>query len=116
MINMVPSIQGAMRDTVRQDQPRQREGVHKKLCDGRVFLQIIWPYRDDQNGSFFMMKLTPEEAVEVALLLWEYDRDGSIAIDNFIHREPQLSEKMAVNLIPKKLQRAYLAYLNRQKR
>jgi hypothetical protein len=34
---------------------------------------------------------TSEEAVEVELLLWEYDRDGSIAIDNFIHREPELS-------------------------
>jgi hypothetical protein len=70
----------------------------------------------DQNKSICMPKFTPEEAVEIALLLWEYDRDGRIAIDNFIHREPQLSEKVAVNVIPKKLQRAYLAYLNRQKR
>jgi hypothetical protein len=63
-----------------------------------------------------MPKFAPDEAVEIELLLWEYDRDGSIAIENFIHREPQLSEKMAINLIPKKLQRAYLAFLNRQKR
>jgi len=42
-----------------------------------------------------------EEAVEIELLLWEYDRDGSIAIDNFIHREPELSRRMAVNVIPK---------------
>jgi hypothetical protein len=62
-----------------------------------------------------MPKFTPEEAVEIELLLWEYDRDGSIAIDNFIHREPELSRRMAVNVIPKNLQRAYLAYLNRRK-
>jgi hypothetical protein len=60
-----------------------------------------------------MPKFTAEEAVEIALLLWEYDRDGSIAIDNFIHREPELGRRMAVNVIPKNLQRAYLAYLRR---
>ena len=31
---------------------------------------------------------TPDEEVEITLLLWEYERDGSIAIDNFIRREP----------------------------
>jgi hypothetical protein len=62
-----------------------------------------------------MPRFTTEEAVEIELLLWEYDRDGSFAIDNFIHREPELSRRMAVNVIPRNLQRAYLAYLNRQK-
>ena len=41
--DQIPSIQGAMRDTVRPDQPPQREGVHKKNCAGRFSLQIIWP-------------------------------------------------------------------------
>ena len=53
--------------------------------------------------------------MEIALLLWEYDRDGSIAIDNFIHREPELSGKVALNVIPKHLRRTYLAYLHRRK-
>jgi hypothetical protein len=88
----------------------------KNFATVAFFCKLYGRIGRDQNGSFFMLKLTPDEAVEVAVLLWEYDRDGSIAIDNFIHREPQLSEKMAVNLVPKKLQRAYLAYLNRQKR
>jgi hypothetical protein len=30
-----------------------------------------------------MPKFAPDEAVEIELLLWEYDRDGSIAIDKF---------------------------------
>jgi hypothetical protein len=62
-----------------------------------------------------MPKFTTEEAVEVELLLWEYDRDGSLAIDNFIHREPELSRRIAVNVIPRNLQRAYLAYLTQRK-
>jgi hypothetical protein len=62
-----------------------------------------------------MPKFTREEAVEIKLLLWEYNRDGSIAIENFIHREPELSRRLAVNVIPKNLQRAYLEYLNRRR-
>jgi hypothetical protein len=62
-----------------------------------------------------MPKFTAEEAVEIELLLWEYDRDGSIAVDNFFHREPELSRKIAVNVIPRNYQRAYLAYLQRRK-
>jgi hypothetical protein len=62
-----------------------------------------------------MPKFAPDEAVEIELLLWEYDRDGSIAIDNFIYRQPELSRRMAVNIIPKNLQRAYLSYLHRRK-
>jgi hypothetical protein len=62
-----------------------------------------------------MPKFTTEEAVEIELLLWEYDRDGSLAIDNFIHREPELSRRIAVNVIPRNLQRAYLAYLKQRK-
>ena len=62
-----------------------------------------------------MPKFTPEEAAEIELLLWEYDRVGSIAIYTFIHREPELSRRMAINLIPKNCQRAYLEYLNRRR-
>jgi hypothetical protein len=58
-----------------------------------------------------MPKFTSEEAVEIELLLWEYDRDGSIAIDNFIHREPELRGQRR----PQESQRAYLSYLNRRK-
>jgi hypothetical protein len=61
------------------------------------------------------VQFTAEEAVEIELLLWEYDRDGSIAVDNFFHREPELSRKIAVNVIPRNYQRAYLAYLQRRK-
>ena len=34
---------------------------------------------------------TPDEEAEIELMLWEYDRDGRIAIDNFFRREPELS-------------------------
>ena len=36
-------------------------------------------------------KFTPDEEAEIELMLWEYDRDGRIAIDNFFRREPELS-------------------------
>ena len=32
---------------------------------------------------------TPDEKAEIELMLWEYDRDGRIAIDNFFRREPR---------------------------
>ena len=38
---------------------------------------------------------TPDEEAEIELMLWEYDRDGRIAIDNFFRREPELSLRMA---------------------
>lgn len=38
---------------------------------------------------------TPDEEAEIELMLWEYDRDGSIAIDNFFRREPESSLRMA---------------------
>jgi hypothetical protein len=31
---------------------------------------------------------TPDEEAEIELMLWEYDRDGKIALDNFFRREP----------------------------
>ena len=48
-------------------------------------------------------KFTPEEAAEIELMLWEYDRDGSIALDTS-------------GIIPKKIQRDLIAFLNRRKR
>jgi hypothetical protein len=77
-------------------------------------MQINMALGNVQIGSDCMPRFTPEEAVEIALLLWEYDRDGGIAIDNFIHREPELSGKVALNVIPKHLRRTYLAYLHRR--
>ena len=56
-------------------------------------------------------KFTPEEAAEIELMLWEYDRDGSIALDNFFRREPDLSMRMASGIIPKKIQRDLIAFL-----
>ena len=61
-------------------------------------------------------KFTPEEAAEIELMLWEYDRDGSIALDNFFRREPDLSMRMASGIIPKKNKRDLIAFLNRRKR
>ena len=61
-------------------------------------------------------KFTPEEAAEIELMLWEYDRDGSIALDNFFRREPDLSMRMASGILPKKIQRDLIAFLNRRKR
>jgi hypothetical protein len=29
-----------------------------------------------------VLKFTPDEEAEIELLLWEYDRDGKIAIEN----------------------------------
>jgi hypothetical protein len=40
-------------------------------------------------------KFTPEEEAETELMLWEYDRDGQIAIENVFRREPELSLRMA---------------------
>ena len=40
-------------------------------------------------------KFTLDEAAEIELMLWEYDRDGRFAIDNFFRREPELSLRMA---------------------
>ena len=46
---------------------------------------------------------TPDEEAEIELMLWEYDRDGRIAIDNFFRREPELSLRMACGIIPKRI-------------
>ena len=42
------------------------------------------------------VKFTPEEQAEIELMLWEYDRDGHIAIENFFRREPELSLRRAI--------------------
>ena len=59
---------------------------------------------------------TPDEETEIELLLWEYDRDGGIAIDNFFRREPELSLKMAGGIIPKRIQRDLRAFLQALRR
>jgi len=61
------------------------------------------------------VKFTPEEQAEIELMLWEYDRDGHIAIENFFRREPELSLRMAV-VIPKRVQRDLIEFLKRRKR
>ena len=47
---------------------------------------------------------TPDEEVEITLLLWEYERVGDIAIDNFLRREPGLSLRMASGVLPVRVQ------------
>jgi hypothetical protein len=59
---------------------------------------------------------TPDEEVEIALLLWEYERDGAIAIDNFIRREPGLSLRMASGVLPVGVQRTIIEYIKKQRR
>ena len=60
-------------------------------CQG---LSIRDPALAAAVGGYYLRGMatnfTPEEEVEITLLLWEYERDGSIAIDNFIRREPGL--------------------------
>ena len=59
---------------------------------------------------------TPDEEAEIELMLWEYDRDGRIAIDNFFRREPELSVRMAGGIIPKRIRRDLMAFLSGLKR
>ena len=59
---------------------------------------------------------TPEEEVEITLLLWEYERDGNIAIDNFIRREPGLSLRMASGVLPVRVQQRIIEYIKKQRR
>ena len=61
-------------------------------------------------------KFTPDEEAEIELMLWEYDRDGRIAIDNFFRREPELSLRMAGGIIPKRIQRDLIAFLQELRR
>src|SRR3954452_14093278 len=42
-----------------------------------------------------MATFTPDEEAEIELMLWEYDRDGRIAIENFFRREPELSLRIS---------------------
>ena len=59
---------------------------------------------------------TPDEEAEIDLLLWEYDRDGRITIDNFFRREPELSVRMAGGIIPKRIQRDLSEFLQTLRR
>ena len=59
---------------------------------------------------------TPDEEVEITLLLWEYERDGNTAIDNFIRREPGLSSRMASGVLPVRVQQRIIEYMKKQKR
>jgi hypothetical protein len=58
----------------------------------------------------------PDEEVEITLLLWEYERDGDTAIDNFIRREPELSLRMASAMLPAPVQRRIIQYIKKQRR
>ena len=49
-------------------------------------------------------------------MLWEYDRDGRITIDNFFRREPELSLRMAGGIIPKRIKRDLIAFLQALRR
>jgi hypothetical protein len=59
---------------------------------------------------------TPDEEAEIELMLWEYDRDGRIAIDNFFRREPDLSLKMTDGIVPKRIKRDLRAFLQALRR
>jgi hypothetical protein len=59
---------------------------------------------------------TLDEEVEIALLLWEYERDGAMAIDNFIRREPTLGLRMASGVLPVGVQRTIIEYIKKQRR
>jgi hypothetical protein len=69
--------------------------------------------------SYFRVMATdfsPDEEVEITLLLWEYERDGNMAIDNFIRREPGLSLRMASGVLPMRVQQKIIEYIKKQKR
>ena len=59
---------------------------------------------------------TPDEEAEIKLMLWEYDRDGRIAIDNFFRREPDLSLRMTDGIVPKRIKRDLRAFLQALRR
>ena len=61
-------------------------------------------------------KFTPDEEAEIQLMLWEYDRDGRIAIDNFFRREPDLSLRMTDGIVPKRIKRDLRAFLQALRR
>ena len=61
-------------------------------------------------------KFTPDEEAEIELMLWEYDRDGRIAIDNFFRREPDLSLRMTDGIVPKRIKRDLRAFLQALRR
>ena len=61
-----------------------------------------------QRGRTF----TPDEEAEIELMLWEYDRDGRITIDNFFRSEPELAR----GIIPRRIQRNLMAFLQAPRR
>jgi hypothetical protein len=62
------------------------------------------------------MDFSLDEEVEITLLLWEYERDGNLAIVNFIRREPGLSLRMASGVLPMRVQQKIIEYIKKQKR
>jgi hypothetical protein len=69
--------------------------------------------------SYFRVMATdfsPDEEVEITLLLWEYERDGNMAIDNFIRREPGLSLRMASGVLPVRVQQRIIEYIKKRRR
>jgi hypothetical protein len=68
------------------------------------------------NSLTMTNKFTPEEEAEIELMLWEYDRDGKIAIDNFFRREPELALRMVSGVIPKRVRQDLIAFLKQRSR
>ena len=46
------------------------------------------PCKNARDSVTMAPKFTPDEEAEIELMLWEYDRDGRIAIDNFFAVSP----------------------------
>jgi len=86
-------------------------GTANALADAaRPIAEHLFPH------AIMVLKFTPDEEAEIELLLWEYDRDGKIAIENFFRREPELSLRMAGGIIPKRIRRDLIAFLKTLKR
>ena len=74
------------------------------------------PCKNARDSVTMAPKFAPDEEAEIELMLWEYDRDGRIAIDNFFRREPELSSGMAGGSIPKRIQRDLMRFLQTLRR
>ena len=81
-----------------------------------VLLWVWGALKNTRDSVTMAPKFTPDEEAEIELMLWEYDRDGRIAIDNFFRREPELSLRMAGGIIPKRIQRDLIAFLQALRR
>ena len=111
-LQYIPGFRRPGRANLGHDQRHVLGDLHLDQCrfrSQRAPLGVGSPVRRD----FVTMapKFTPDEEAEIELMLWEYDRDGRIAIENFFRREPELSLRMTGGIIPKRIQRDLMAYL-----